>query len=240
MTLPWTRREFLGAISSAAITSPILGSAARGADVPAAPSGKIKLGFDNFSVRAMKWKAPQLLDYGASLKLDTILLSDLDVYESLEESYLQKIKEQADKLGIVIYAGSGSICPTARMFNKKYGTAEEHLALVLRVGKILGSPAVRVVLGSREDRRSDGGIERRIEDTVKVCKAVRNQALDSGVKIAVENHAGDMQAWELATLIEAAGKDYVGANMDAGNAVWTLEDPLASLEILAPYVLMTG
>ena len=29
--------------------------------------------------------------------------------------------------------------------------------------------------------------------------------MEAGVKIAVENHAGDMQAWELVTLIEEAG-----------------------------------
>jgi sugar phosphate isomerase/epimerase len=49
-----------------------------------------------------------------------------------------------------------------------------------------------------------------------------------------------MQARELVTLIEAAGKDFVGANMDSGNATWTMEDPLASLEILGPYVLTTS
>lgn len=49
-----------------------------------------------------------------------------------------------------------------------------------------------------------------------------------------------MQAAELVTLIEAAGKDYVGANANSGNAVWTMEDPLASLETLAPYVLTTS
>jgi len=42
------------------------------------------------------------------------------------------------------------------------------------------------------------------------------------------------------SLIEEAGKDYVGANMDSGNATWTMEDPLASLETLAPYVLTTS
>jgi sugar phosphate isomerase/epimerase len=56
----------------------------------------------------------------------------------------------------------------------------------------------------------------------------------------VENHAGDMQAWELVTLIEAAGKDYVGANMDSGNATWTMEDPVANLEVLGPYALSTS
>jgi sugar phosphate isomerase/epimerase len=104
----------------------------------------------------------------------------------------------------------------------------------------LGSPVIRVVLGGGEDRRTEGGIEARIADTVKVCKACRSQAMDAGVKIAVENHAGDMQAWELVTLIEAAGKDYVGANIDSGNACWTMEDPLESLLTLAPYVLTTS
>ena len=56
----------------------------------------------------------------------------------------------------------------------------------------------------------------------------------------MENHAGDMQAWELVTLIEEAGKDFVGANIDSGNAAWTLEDPLENLEILGPYVVTTS
>jgi len=60
------------------------------------------------------------------------------------------------------------------------------------------------------------------------------------VKIAVENHAGDMQAWELVNLIEEAGKSFVGATMDPGNATWTIEDPMVNLEILGPYAVTTG
>jgi sugar phosphate isomerase/epimerase len=104
----------------------------------------------------------------------------------------------------------------------------------------LGSPVLRVVLGSADDRKTPGGIEARIEDTVKVCKALKNEAVDSGVKIAVENHAGDMMSWELVQLIEAAGKDFVGANIDPGNAAWTLEDPVENLKTLAPYVLTSS
>ena len=56
----------------------------------------IKLGFDNFSIRALGWKAPQLLDYAAALKVDVVLFSDLDVYESHSDAYLQgnQIKSQ--------------------------------------------------------------------------------------------------------------------------------------------------
>jgi hypothetical protein len=46
-----------------------------------------------------------------------------------------------------------------------------------------------------------------------------------------------MQARERKMLIETAGKDYVGACIDSGNAVWTIEDPHLTLEVLAPYVL---
>jgi sugar phosphate isomerase/epimerase len=142
--------------------------------------------------------------------------------------------------GLQIHVGTWSICPTSKTFRNKWGTAEEHLGLGIRVAKAAGSPVLRVILGNGEDRRSEGGIEARIRDTVKVLKACRTLAIDAGVKIAMENHAGDMQAWEVVTLVEEAGKDYVGVNVDSGNAAWTMEDPIASLEIMGPYALTTS
>ena len=200
----------------------------------------LKLGFDNFSIRAMGWKAPQLLDYAAEQGVDAILFSDLDVYENLSDAYLQGIKAQADGLGIEIHAGTGSICPTSAAFNDQWGTAEEHLALTIRVAGALGSPVARCYLGTMEDRKGDGGIERHMQQTADVCRAVRSQAIDAGVTIAIENHAGDMQASELVTLIEDAGPDYVGATLDSGNATWTLESPMHNLEVLGPYAASSG
>jgi 3-oxoisoapionate decarboxylase len=200
------------------------------------PAGKAQLGFDNYSVRAMKWNASQLIDYAASLRLDSLFLTDLDVYESFDETYLRDLKKKADDHGMVIYAGSWSICPTSKYFKNNWGTAEEHLALGIRVAKALQSPAFRCILGMGGDRSTLGGIEARMADTVKVCRSARSQAMDAGVKIAIENHAGDMQAWEIAGLCEEAGKEYVGVTFDTGNSTWTMEDPMESLEILAPYV----
>jgi sugar phosphate isomerase/epimerase len=208
----------------------------------AAPPRKrgIPLGFDNFSIRDLGWKAPRLIEHAASLGLDAVLLSDLHVYESLEEKRLREVKARADDLGIKIHAGTGGICPTSPRVQTGFGTPEEHLKLLLRVARTLGSPVARCYLGSMEDRRGPGGIEEHIQSTVKVLKSVRGEALDSGVKIAVENHAGDLQAWELAALIEEAGKDFVGATIDSGNATWALEDPLRNLEILGPYTVSSG
>ena len=233
----WNRRGFLASLAAAGaanLTAPVLGG---GADEPKA----VKLGFDNFSIRAFDWKAPRLIEYAASLKVDTLLLSDLDVYESLDEDYLKKIRVQADRAGIELHAGTSSVCPTSKSYNeKKCGKAEDHARLLVRTAKRLGTSVARCYLGSRRDRDGDGGIYRHIEEMVKVLKAVKSEAEDANVKIAVENHAGDMQAWELVNLIEEAGKSFVGATMDPGNATWTIEDPMVNLEILGPYAVTTG
>jgi sugar phosphate isomerase/epimerase len=97
-----------------------------------------------------------------------------------------------------------------------------------------------VVLGNGRDRTTKGGIAARIEDTVKVLKSCKGMCEDLGVKVAMENHAGDMHSLELKSLVETAGSDFVGVNLDAGNAVWTLETPLENLENLGKYTLTTS
>ena len=231
---PLTRRSFLQSLALASLATRFPACAE-----PAARRG-IKLGMDNFAVRGMGWKAKELIDYAAGLKLDTLLISDLEAYESLENDYLRGVKKQADERGIELYAGSWSICPTSVKFKKNWGSAEEHLRLGLRVAKTLGSPVFRVVLGAAEDRQTPGGIRARIADTVQVLKNCRQDALDAGVKVAVENHAGDMHSWELRDLVEAAGPDFVGVNIDSGNAAWTLEDPLDVLRALGKYTICSS
>src|SRR6267378_3288153 len=113
----------------------------------------IKLGLDNFSVRAMAWKAPALIDYAVSLKTDSLFITDLDAFESFDEPYLKGLKAKAGQAGLQIHVGTWSICPTSTSFRNKWGTAEEHLALGIRVAKALGSPVIRVVLGTGEDRK---------------------------------------------------------------------------------------
>lgn len=235
-----TRRHFIkqasiwtGAGLMANATNPFADSSLRG-------RRPMKLGFDNFSIRGLGLKAPALLDYANELKVDTILFSDLDVYESYEPAYLAGIKAKADAYGIPIQAGTGGICPTSSAFSDKYGTAVEHLQLAISVARQVGSGVVRCYQGRAEDRFSEGGLPARMEDTLAVLRQVRSEAIDAGVIIAIENHAGDMQAWQLEELILAAGTDYVGATLDSGNATWTLEDPLTNLEILAPYAVCTG
>ncbi len=229
------RRSVLGAAVAG-----LAGSAFNRAGAQAASGGKLALGLDHFAVRATGWKAGQFIEYGAGLKLDTVFLSELGVFESFEAGYLKGLKEQADRGGVKLYVGTGSVCASSNTWKDTFGTPVEHLKKTIEVAKALGSPVARCFLGNQKDRSSDGGIEKHIEAVIATCQACQSFAEGEGIKIAIENHAGDMQSRELVGLIEAAGKGYVGANIDPGNAVWAMEEPMRHLEAVGPYTICSS
>jgi sugar phosphate isomerase/epimerase len=202
----------------------------------AQPAAPVKLGIDLFSLRSQGWTPFQYLDYCARQNAKVVHFSEIRFIGSLDPQNLRQVRKRAEKLGIEVEIGMKSICPTSKMFDPKEGTAEQQLTRMIAAAKEVGSKIVRAVLGSADDRLT-GPIETHIESTVKVLKNARATAIDSGIKIAIENHAGDMQGHELRTLIQEAGPDFVGACLDSGNPLWTLEDPHVTLATLAPYVL---
>ena len=215
--------------------------AAAGAAVarPAIPQGKepVKLGVDLFSLRSQGWTPFQHLDYCAKWNVKVVHFSEIRFLGGLEEEHLKRVGAHARKLDIETEIGMRSICPTSKMFDASEGSAEEQLTRMIAAARTLGSPIVRAVLGSMADRMGPLPLEAHIENTVKVLRAVRSRVLDAGLKVAIENHAGDMQARELKTLVEEAGADFVGVCLDSGNPLWAIEDPHLTLETLAPYAL---
>jgi sugar phosphate isomerase/epimerase len=220
------RRSFLTA-TGVAVTAP---SSFQGKPV-------VKFGIDLFSIRSQGWSPFEYLDYCAKWKANVVHFSEIRFFGSLEESHLKKVRAHADRLGIELEIGMRSICPTSKAFDPSQGTAEDQLMRMVEAAQTTGARLVRAFLGTMADRAGQIPIEGHIENTVRVLKAVRSRVLDAGVRIAVENHAGDMQARELKMLIEEAGKDLVGACIDSGNPLWTLEDPHLTLEVLHPYAL---
>ena len=196
----------------------------------------VRPGIDLFSIRDSGWTPFEYLDYCGKLGAKVVHFSEIRFVGSLETEHLKKVRAHAESLGIQCEIGMRSICPSSTMFDPKQGAAEEQLTRMIAAAVAIGSPIVRAVLGSMDDRNPPG-IDGHIEDSVKVLRACRTRALDSGIKIAIENHAGDMQARELKTLVEEAGKDFVGVCLDSGNPLWTIEDPHLTLETLHPYVL---
>lgn len=221
------RRTFLAAGGAAALFQATRASAA----------ANVKFGLDLFSLRSQNWTPFQYLDYCAKHGLKVIHFSELRFIGSLETENLKKVRAHAEERGIEIELGMRSICPTSTLFDPKQGAADEQLTRAAEAAKTVGSRIVRCFLGSSADRAGKVPLEQNIENTVKVLRNVKSRIVDAGLKVAIENHAGDMQARELKGLIEAAGPDFVGACLDSGNPLWAIEDPHLTLDTLAPYVL---
>ena len=224
------RRTFLASTASAA-------AAFAQPQIPSSTTPKVKLGVDLFSIRSQGWTPIQYLDYLAKWKVQVVHFSEIRFIGSLEDANLKQVRAHAEQLGIEVEIGMMSICPTSGIFDAKQGTAEEQLTRMIHSANVVGSKIVRCVLGTSADRTSKTPMEQNIENTIKVLRNIRSRAMDANVKIAIENHAGDMQAREVKTLIEGAGKEFVGSCLDAGNPLWAIEDPHLTLDTLAPYVL---
>ncbi|HUB83845.1 MAG TPA: sugar phosphate isomerase/epimerase [Bryobacteraceae bacterium] len=223
-----TRREMLAAGAAA-----VAGAAVAAADEPR----KVKFGLDLFSLRSQGWTPIQYLDFAARWGIHVVHFSEVRFLGGLEEQNLKTVRTHAGNLGIEVEIGMLSICPTSTIFDKSKGTAEEQLTRMATAASTVGSRIVRCVLGTSADRSGAVPLEQNIENTVRVLQNVRSRFLDAGLKVAIENHAGDMQAREVKMLIEEAGKDFVGSCLDSGNPLWTIEDPHLTLDTLAPYVL---
>jgi sugar phosphate isomerase/epimerase len=195
------------------------------------------LGLDVFSLRSQGLSARQQLEFCAARGIEVVHFSEPRLLGSTEPAALREVRACAEGLGIALEVGMLSICPGATIFNPAAGPAGEQLSQAVDLAVALGSPIVRCVVGSFRDRVQPGGIEQRIDETLAVIQSVRSRVSDAGVKLAVENHAGDMQGSELRTLVEQAGPDVAGVCLDAGNAFWAMEDPRVTLETLAPFIV---
>jgi sugar phosphate isomerase/epimerase len=197
----------------------------------------VKLGVAVGCIGANKWTPYQFLDYLAKIgcQFGQFPMNALGADPvAPDEAALERVRAYADKLGITMALAAGSICPSSSGFKANQGTAEEQIARGLKISRILGGRAMRAVVGGAPERPQ---IEMHLENTARVLKGMHSQIQDSGVKIALENHGGDVQAREVKALIEEVGSDILGVCLDSGNPLWMMEDPHFDLELLGPYAV---
>ena len=104
------RRSFLKTASLAGAGAALAGQDHALADhhAKAEVKTKISLGYDNFAVRAMKWKAPQLIDYAAELECDTLFITDFGPLEKLDDDkYLGDLAKSAADKGVNFCSARG-------------------------------------------------------------------------------------------------------------------------------------
>jgi 3-oxoisoapionate decarboxylase len=220
------RRDFLQTSVAATLAAPLLRAKAE-------VSSYQRLGLNSYCLRALKWRDAQVLEYAASLKLDGVFLQDSTDPEINNLAHWKEVGQRAKDLGLHIETGIGAVLPKDP--DQMEGSREQ-LLLGIERAKAVGSPIVRCLHAGDRDHLPPGSIEQHRKTMVKLLRSIRQQTMDAGLKIAIENHK-DLQAWEMREVIEAVGPEFVGSYLDTGNPVFVVEDPVTTVEVLAPYAV---
>jgi len=218
-----TRRNFLFATTAAA-------SVAAAASAQRQP---MPLGYNTYCLRSLQWHDRRLLDYAAEQKLDAIFLQGSQDPGAMDAAHWPEVRAQARDLGLRLETGGSALVPR----NAAERTAKvAGLRTNIRRAGALGSPLVRCLFAGNRAGLPPGPIEQHIETMIGILREVRSEAIDAGVKFAVEVHK-DLQAWEFKMFLDEIGPEFVGIYLDTGNPVFVLEDPLLTVDVLAPYAL---
>ncbi len=222
-----TRRDFLATTAVGAVAVlPLAGAQASGASFQ-------KVGLNSYCLRALKWTDRQILDYALSLKLDGVFAQDSLDPERDKIEHWRELGRYAKQTGLHLETGMGAVLPVGSTDPEG---ARKQLLIGLERAKACNSPLVRCLTAPDRAHLPPAPVKQNIEAMAKLLQSVRPQFTDAGIKIAIENHK-DFQAWEMRELIETAGKDWVGSYLDTGNPVFVVEDPVVTVETLAPYAL---
>lgn len=219
-----TRRNFVRSTLALASALP----AARAAT---SPTRRWQLGINTYCLRFLRWNDRQLMDYCAKQKLDAVFLQDSLDPGTMEPNHWAEVRAWSKDLGFHIETGGGALLPKR---TEDVPRSVAQLRKNIERAKAMGSPIVRALLaGDRYSMPDNGPVEPHMETGIKILREVRSQAMDAGLKIAIENHK-ELMAWQTRQVIETAGKEFVGSYLDTGNPVFVAEDPMTTVEELGP------
>jgi sugar phosphate isomerase/epimerase len=208
----------------------------------------MKLGVDTYSLRNSGLDALGVLELAGNLGLQGVLF-ELSPFSSFRDADLEKIRQTAQRLGLYLEMGMGSIFHWHPMAAKGRELLAEAGCNVdvsdaqivihhLQVAKKLGSPWLRCVGGNLFTRDEGHDMTALADAAVTILREAAQAAAAMGMKIAMENHA-DFTVRELASIHARVNSPAFGFTVDCANLAFDLDDPLRLARIMAPYGLTT-
>jgi sugar phosphate isomerase/epimerase len=195
---------------------------------------RFPLGFNTYSIRALRWHDLQLLEYAAQVKVDAVYLQDSIDPANDDPAHWKALKDAATRLGLQVHGGDAGALPRTP---DGMSATMNRLRRGIQHASAMGSRLVRFRVAGDRATLPEGPVEKTMETMVRVLREIRSPVMDADLKLAIENHK-DLFCWQTRQIIDAAGSEFVGSYLDTGNPVFVMEDPLATVETLGPVAVM--
>ena len=204
----------------------------------------IRVGFDHYTIAHRGLTPEQTLEFAKKHRVDGVQFLEPAVIDpDLDPDRLASFRRRVDAMGLYLEIGLPSPNPVRRSREEgkplSAGDVARALGSGLEAVAALGCPHARVYVGDRHDRfRSDVSWQAQVEATLEVLTLITPRLLELNLRLAIENHA-DFTATELLDLLGRLDSRAFGVNLDTGNLLMRLDDPIAAVAQLAPWVLST-
>jgi sugar phosphate isomerase/epimerase len=182
---------------------------------------------------AKDWTMQDFLKRARELKVDGVSLESCFFPPNADDAWFKDLKAQLDEYKLDRVYAWGHPDGLERGQN---WTAYEEMVAGIPKAKAIGAEVMRVVGSSLMFRHEPHGPQ--IKALVEMFKKAIKVAEDAGIKMAVENHI-DFTGDEILQLLSEVNSPNFGLNFDTGNFLRLLDDPVKSMEKLAPYVMAT-
>src|SRR5579872_7145330 len=189
-------------------------------------SGSPWLGHDKHLKRNRPLDVFQFMEKCKAAGVDGIQLQDNQL-ESFEKKYLENVRQKADQLRLYLeFSHFGSL-------------NDESISESVRLASLLNCKIMRTASGMRLREttiRTRDAWNKYRELTIKNAQKLAGLGNEYGVKIAIENHFGDVTAEELIEVVEQDNK-HLGVCLDTANSFSVVQDPVETARTLAKYVI---
>ncbi|NLF29034.1 MAG: sugar phosphate isomerase/epimerase [Clostridiales bacterium] len=172
------------------------------------------------------------LAFAKSLDVDGVSLETCFL-PSLDDQYLKDLGAKIKDYGFDSVFAWGHPNGLERGLNP---AAFAEMKSLIPKARAMGTDVMRIT-GSAFDWRHENHREH-IERLVPMYREAAKIAEDCEVRLATENHI-DYTSDEMLEMILAVDSPNFGINFDTGNFLRLLDDPIAGMEKLAPYVFST-
>jgi sugar phosphate isomerase/epimerase len=148
---------------------------------------------------------------------------------SLEPDYIRTLRTRTERLGMY-YEAISALPKTAdaAAFESTVAAAKEAGALAVRVNCLPGR--------RYENFTSLADWEKAVEQSHRNIDVALRIVEKHRVPLAIENHK-DWTAAEMAALMKAKSSRWLGVCLDTGNNIALLDDPMNTVETLAPFAI---
>jgi sugar phosphate isomerase/epimerase len=206
---------------------------------------KLKVGIDSYCFHRFfgevyphqtapdkKMSMEDFLEYAKFLGVDGVSLESC-FFPSFDLGWFAELKGRLDAYGFDrVYAWGHPDGLEAGKNREAFDDMVKQIAYA----KAIGADVMRVVASSLVFRFEPHGPQ--IDTLVEWFKDAVKVAEEFDVKLAVENHI-DYTSDECLELLNRVGSPYLGLNLDTGNFLRLLDDPIAGTGKLARHVLAT-